>query len=279
MVDLFLQRLNVLKYFPDIDRDLVELAMLPEPTKEEIKKAKRENRPINLELSNLINDLDIKYGIRLGSIGYRTLEQYGDKILDMMLYDKLRGLYGIDITAEDISLFRSGMTNNENLTKISRKLQICNDVFKVSDLADYKFNSICADTIESIIGVMYFQYGLKSVDRIDDWFWSLSPVKESFEQKIHEEEIKRQERLRAYGYFPPYIMHEGSDINDMLEEYLEHGGKGNTRLELQLIQAGNGLYHYYIYNPVFKRRLYVATLKRDDLLGLKDALTSAGIWR
>jgi len=252
--------------------------MLPEPTKEEIKKAKKEGRVLNANFIDLIESLDIKYGIKMSGSSYRTLEQYGDTILDLILYDKLRRMYGIDITAEDLSLFRGDMTSNKQLTEFSRELKICYEVYEVSPHADFRFNSICADTIESIIGVLYFQYGLKSVERIEQWFWSLPPIKNFYDQRVMQEDAKRRERIKNYNYFPSYEFHEKGNVNGFLKRYLDKGGRTGEKIELQLIPVNNGLYDYYLYNPKFNRKLYLATLEQDDARGLENVLVSSGIW-
>jgi dsRNA-specific ribonuclease len=169
MVELFLEKLNVFKYFPDVDLDLVELAMT-------------HKQPIgNKDFNILIDILDDKYGVRKSKLNNSTLAFYGDTVLDMIIVDRIRDWYGINVTPDKLTFVRKEMVLNQKLLLFSRELDICYNIFDKHDDQRLKSHNACTESMEAIIGVLYFQYGIRSLYDISTWFFSLPPIYAYFE--------------------------------------------------------------------------------------------------
>jgi len=171
MVELFLEKLNVFKYFPDVDLDLVELAMTD-------KQPMGNNRNFN----SLIDILDAKYGVRKSKLNNSTLAFYGDTVLDMIVVDRIRDWYGINVSSSKLTFVRKEMVSNQKLLMFSRELDICCSIFgKCNGDQKLKSHNSCTESMEAIIGVLYFQYGIQSLYDISTWFFSLPPIYAYFE--------------------------------------------------------------------------------------------------
>jgi dsRNA-specific ribonuclease len=264
MVDLFIEKLNLLKFFPTVDRDLVQLAIT------------EETRKTSKDTELLISRLEKRYSVREGTPNQRSLAFYGDSLLDMIIVDRIKYLYNINIDPDNMTFIRQEMASNESLLIFSRQLNICHDVFGISNSKSFKdlgSHNVCGDSIEAILGVLFIQFGMASFYRIEEWFFSLKPFADYFEEITYDVFQGRQEKLKLTRYIPTLRLEKWKDLDVFLNKYL------NENVELIQEPSYNNKYAYYIYTLIYDRKFYLATLDKDDKQGLKDALISRGIWK
>lgn len=255
MVDLILNQLDLLNPFPSLDKELVELALVE-----------------NGDNTELINKLERRYNLRLGSSDNKSLVFYGRALLDMLVVDRISLAYGLNIDSDNMTQLRQTMTSDDRLMEFSRQLNICSDAFN--------------DKFIAVIGVLYIQYGMPSFYQIKDWFFSLKPIASFFEEKMVDLYTQRQQVIRDRGYIPSLKWTVNDNVDNFLKQYLAGGttatantaaGKHLQLLE-EVLDKSHNLYMYYIYNPSHDREFYLDSLVKGDKPGLKQALIGRGIW-
>jgi len=258
-VQLLIDKLNLARYFPDVDRSLLRLAITPK------------GKPLPADISD---ELEAKYQIGKNKKNYEALEFYGDTLLSILLVDRFKYYYGLDINPSDLHDLKSEIAKNETLTYFSRELDICRSVLEIPDDEDLAKHNICADVFEAIIGVLYYQYGLTNINHIRKWFLSLPPVTKFFDQETAKMYKKRQESLINLNYVNKLKWNKNDSVKNFLLEYF----KINTDTELLERYNYDDMYDYYIYNPRYDRRFYIDTVPKGYIEELRQALKDKKIW-
>jgi hypothetical protein len=155
------KNLSILEWFPDVDRDLLLLA---------ISTSRRSYLSTGAE-----RRLREKYAAE--RFDYETLEFFGDKVLGMLAVSRMIKTFDLGRSIKDYAYYFKEFVRNRNLTRISLNLGLCEDIFPDEDIT-VKHNA-CADAIESILGALFVQY--QSIEKIEEWFFSLSGVKDNID--------------------------------------------------------------------------------------------------
>ena len=155
------KNLSITKWFPDVDKDLLLLAI---------------STPQRSYLSTgAERRLREKYAaIRFD---YETLEFFGDKVLGMLAISQMIKIFDLGRSIKDYAYYFKEFVRNRNLTKISLNLGLCEDIFPEEDVT-IKHNA-CADVIESILGALFVQY--QSMEIIEKWFFSVPEIRDNID--------------------------------------------------------------------------------------------------
>jgi hypothetical protein len=233
----------------------------------------------------LIDIVDKKYGIGLGSPDYESLEFYGDVVLTMLIVDKIKYRYGLDVTPYILTELKKRMVENSALTQFAKELDVCYSVFNIPINKDLPKHNICSDTFESIIGILYIQYGMTNLNSIKKWLFSLAPIERYFDEELMILFHERQSELIEMGYIPYLIWDKQDDLDSFVQTYLSGNNvkwsrhKKGGKIDLVEEHSYDNMYDYYIVNFTYQRRLYLNTLEQGDKSGLKAALIDKGIWK
>ncbi len=150
------------------------------------------------------------------------IEFLGDSVLSAIVSDYLYKHYHQD--EGKMSKIRSNFVCTENLSDLAKSLNIAPHIligksFKGKDLS----NSILADTIESMIGVMYLSFGLHSIS---------SAVLNALKVK---ERLKSGMRANDYkSELQEYIQDKHSSLKYTAETYETKGGQMNFRANIYI---------------------------------------------
>lgn len=142
------------KYFPDIDSDLIVLAFTGNRT--DIKKKMRDR---------LLN----RYGVN-AILNYQSLEYYGDVILYTIINDFIKDKYGLDTESSILTAVKSALNSNAYFRKLSHSIMLCDTLFGLNEDMVLSKHNKCSDTVESMVGAIYFQYGMTKIPTIKRWF-------------------------------------------------------------------------------------------------------------
>lgn len=92
----------------------------------------------------------------------QRLEFLGDSVLSLIINDYL--YRNVDMQEGNLTKLKNSLVSSENLSNIAKDLQIGNDLMVGKSLKDVELSdSVLEDTLESIIGAMYLEYGLKAL--------------------------------------------------------------------------------------------------------------------
>lgn len=213
-----------------------------------------------------------------GSPNNRSLAFYGDALLDMLIVDRINFAYGLDIDPDSMTKLRITMVSNAKLLDISRQLDVCQGVFNISNSRKLDKHNVCADSLEAILGVLYFQYGMPAFHRIKKWFFSLVPIEETFENEMSKLYLVRQQVIGERNYIPDMQWNAKASVDDFLSNYLKPTHKRNLELVEEPLDEANNLYSYYLRNVTLDRDYYLDSLVKGDKAGLKQALIDKGVW-
>lgn len=168
-LEILNEKTKIFDTFEDLDRDLISLA-ITEKTK---------------SLSYEVKDrLYKKYG--LVEFHYKILEYLGDGVLDVMTNSEIISRFKMSLRARHYDRIKSRFVKNTNLTKISVDLGLYRSLFPYAIL--HHRHNMCANTIESIIGALWIQYGDNGIEKIRNWFFSLEAVSLNFQEIIDDTE-------------------------------------------------------------------------------------------
>jgi hypothetical protein len=252
------------QWFPDLDRDLIELAMIMNlECKEQMTPKRRE----------LLERLEDTYGIIQDGTGNKCLAFYGDLLLDVLIIDRCRLNFGLDITNTILNKVREDLASNKVLKQISIDLRICTEVLGVKNPSLVAKNE-CCEAMEGILGALYFKFGIAGIERIKKWWYSLEPVNRVVDTYLIELRKKREADLFKTGYFPTLEWNVNDNVNNFLDQYLSR----YNNFELYAEYAGDEYNDIYLENKLIRRKYYIGTIMIDDKQGLKQALIDKKIW-
>lgn len=171
--------IGITKYFPDVDKELMLLAINKKYTFNEKKLRER-------------------YAVK--KMDYQTLEYLGDSVLDFITNSFLIDLYDLSLNGKEYNYIKSEFVKNNNLTRLSVHLGICNEFFPEYDIS-YKHN-ICSDTFEAILGALWLQYRDENIVKIRKWFFGIPEVYKNIVKIIGIEEEKIIPNLEKEDWVP-----------------------------------------------------------------------------
>lgn len=201
-----LEEINLLEYFPNLDLDLILLALTP----------KDKNNFLDKSLTINFNKLNELYGLKANDRNYESLEFYGDSVLDMIIVDIIKARFWLSLNPGLLTQVKSLLVKNKTLTKISNELTICDKVFGSKNVQ--KKHNPCADSFEAIIGALYFQYGLSSLLRIKKWLTSLQNIDLLIEKEF--ETAKANIKQQELHYFVTQLkFNKSGDVEKFMDEY------------------------------------------------------------
>ena len=202
--------LSFSKYFPDLDRDLILLAISNKQKSYLDNRSKR-----RLKEKYIIIDQT-----------YQTLEFFGDKVLSSITVSHLLDLFSLSKTLKNYHHYFQEFVRNSNLTKLSIDLGFYDELFPDADISS-KHNT-CSDVIESILGALFVQYGPCKIEIIGKWFFNLDIVIQNInkilESEIHSETEFLDSEAENFGAFE-------------LEEELQDSKSPTPRIELQMTRS------------------------------------------
>jgi len=222
---------------------------------------------------HLFDRLENTYGIIQDGTGNRCLAYYGDLLLSILIIDRFRLNFGLDITNTMLSESKKDLTTNKLLKQISIDLNICNEVFEIGNPFIHAKNE-CSECMEGILGALYFKFGFAGIDRIKKWWYSLEPVNTVVENYLVNLREMREVELFKTGYFPRLKWDKHHDVSSFLEKYLSD----NRNFELYVEYSEDEYHDVFLENKLTRRRYYICTIMIDDKKGLKQGLINKKIW-
>lgn len=152
--------LKLTHYFPDVDRELIVLSFTNnqhhlEPTIRRVIEERYE-RPV--------------------AFNYQVLEFYGDAVLHMILTELLVKVNGLRSTPGRLTQIRTALETNAFLRNLSHSIKLCDTAYKVTMKTHMNKHNVCSDSLEALIGALYYQYGLAKVATITNWFVNTFPT-------------------------------------------------------------------------------------------------------
>lgn len=142
--------IGLTKIFPDIDKELILLAIDKNSIRDERKLRER-------------------YAIK--RMDYQTLEYLGDSVLDLITNSFVIDRYDLSLNGKEYNFIKSEFVRNNNLTQLSIDLGICDELFPDYDIRNK--HNICSDTLEAIIGAIWLQYRDSNIEKIKNWFFGI----------------------------------------------------------------------------------------------------------
>lgn len=145
------------------------------------------------------------------------VEFLGDSVLSTIVSDYLyKHYYYVE---GKMSKIRANFVCTENLSALAKELQIENRIltgksFKASSLS----NAVLADTIESMIGVMYLTYGMPSIANA---VIEALKIKEQISAGLKSKDYKSELQI--------YAQDKQLEVKYTAETYLTKGGQTNFR--------------------------------------------------
>lgn len=135
--------------------------------------------PPPVDWRNYSNKTDRYKAMRISnkSINYRTLEAYGDRVLNFIITNLIMEDYGLDVPPSLIPAYEKMLGNNMTLTRIMTELLICYQAYPDININD-KHNP-CANSFEAVLGALYYSNytNIDGIKLIYNWYVSLPPVR------------------------------------------------------------------------------------------------------
>lgn len=173
-MNFLLYDLNIIKYFPDVNVDYLMLAITP---------GKGYSHKKLIDKYNIHKDLN-------GNKTHKVFEFYGDVALDCIVSSELMDMFDLNITNGLLTKIKSSIVSNFTLTYLATELGICWNIFNINYDSEHismdrlknakDKHTVCGNSIEGIIGALYYQYGMEKLNIIRNWFFSLKGVYEYF---------------------------------------------------------------------------------------------------
>ena len=145
------------------------------------------------------------------------LEFLGDSVLGLLITEELYALFP-DLDESKLSPIRSGVVNTRALAQIARELKI-GEFLRIGkgeeSSGGREKNSILADALEALVGVIYLQYGFtQTAEVVLKWFGSIideaSKAGASLDGKTALQEIAATKNLTP----PEYEIEESGPDHD-----------------------------------------------------------------
>ena len=185
-------------FFPEMDANLLKLAITPR--------------------NGTLDDGTYRYlkeKYQIGEPNYQLLEFYGDQVLSLIVIDEMMNMSNLKLTPGDATTIKANLVKNLTLTQISRELGICQIVWNIPPTAELEKHNSCGDSIESIIGAFYVFLGIRNLERIKEWFFSLPPTRRLIDQEITRYIPVQNPILREWSY------DLGKTPNQNLDDFLD----------------------------------------------------------
>jgi len=164
--DQLIKRFKFDRFFPSIDLSLLKLAMMSSPTN-------------NYKLSD-DEFVYLRNRYNLNSIDPKILEWYGDIIYNALISEIFREKIGICKEGDKSTFLYTQMIRNTTMAVFGMSLGLYNGPkFTELELIS-RVRSPAADTLESIFGVLFIQYGIKAFGQVRKWFESLEIYKDIY---------------------------------------------------------------------------------------------------
>jgi hypothetical protein len=253
--------LDIRKFFPNVDKDLITLAITPSGQR----------------ISKVPSGVDKKFA------NYESLEFYGDSVLDFLIVDEVETLFGLNISPGDLTRIKQQIVKNDSLTGYSADLKVCR-ILGVRDISRLKKHNICADSFEAIIGALYIQYGIRNLLKIQNWLRSLGPLTEEIDrllvEQVRNEDVtdifpglkftskkksnsdQLNDFISAYAEKYPKIGWDEREVDDLLELFMDKA-TSNDVIEFPYLVADRELF-------ALDHETFVATAIKN--------LKKAGVW-
>lgn len=159
------------------------------------------------------------------------VEFLGDSVLSTIVSDYLYKHY--QKTEGRMTKVRASFVCTENLSKLAKELKIEQNILLGKSFKDKVSDAILADTIESMIGVLYLNYGLHSIQTaILDALKVKEVLKAGVKENDHKSELQE------------YVQANKDKLTYSCEKYLTKGGQENFRASVfvnkEFIAYGNG---------------------------------------
>lgn len=180
------------------------------------------------------------------------LEFLGDAVLELVVTEYL--FQNFDDPEGDLTNYRAALVNGQNLAKVARTIDVEDQLYlskgEAQDKNEKSRNYILANSMESIIGAIYLDFGWDEAKRfITDVVISTLP--EILEKKLYIDPKSRfQEESQArMSITPSYKVLEESGpdhkklfrIGAYLGKELVAEGRGTSKQEAQIDAAANSL--------------------------------------
>jgi len=144
--------------------------------------------------------------------GQRTsnerLEFLGDAILEFIVSKELFAKFPNQEEGY-LTALRANIVNTIALAKIAQELELSNEIFVSKgeeDTGGKTNSSLLADTVEAIIGAIYLDRGLESVEKFINEFF-LFDIDEKASKPLKDCKSRLQEFVQAKGYpAPKYVV-------------------------------------------------------------------------
>ena len=158
---------KIYDHFPDIDSDLLVLALTPKHT--------HINPTISSRLKNRYKTFVMDYNL---------LEYYGDIVLALIVCDETINYTSLSLSPREANDLRQTLESNASLNTIATSLGLCEIV---KERQTYKKDEkSCADTVESLLGALFVQYGIDSLRDIRKWFVSMKEVRVNIQSRLQD---------------------------------------------------------------------------------------------
>jgi len=144
------------------------------------------------------------------------IEFLGDSVLSMIVSDYL--YKHAKQTEGKMTKVRSTFVCTENLSKLAKELKIENRIKFGKSFKDKVSDAILADTIESMIGVMYLSYGLHSIQTA---VLDALHVKEMLKQGVKAIDSKSE--------LQEFVQAQKQKLTYTTETYVTKGGQENFK--------------------------------------------------
>ena len=195
---------------------------------------------------NLLQEALTHSSLNLTKINYQRLEFLGDRVLGLIISEKIFNIMP-DLSVGEMHLKFESLTNEKYLSKIADKIGLKNHI-KVQPGNDgekiLSNNSILSDVLESIIGAIFLDGGIDKVKK-----FILSNFEINFEKPNLNSKSLLQQKLLAQGKdLPVYLIEKqlGPDhdpsfvVRVMVSEDIGASGSGKS-LKLAEQKAANNL--------------------------------------
>ena len=195
---------------------------------------------------NLLQEALTHSSLNLTKINYQRLEFLGDRVLGLIISEKIFNKMP-DLSVGEMHLKFESLTNEKYLSKIAEKIGLKNHIKVPPGIDGEKIlsnNSILSDVLESIIGAIFLDGGINKVKK-----FILSNFEINFEKPNLNSKSLLQQKLLAQGKdLPVYLIEKqlGPDhdpnfgVRVMISEDIGASGSGKS-LKLAEQKAANNL--------------------------------------
>jgi len=267
VLDNVLAKLNLHEFFPDIDKDLIRLAITVDLER---------HQTADQERTEFMQVMDDKYIIGQGGEGNGVLAFYGDIALSVIVADRMKNYFGLNTDKSTLNKIKEELVKNKTLSWISIELGFCGDLYESPSLVTAVLHNPCGESIEGILGALLYTYGLEGLPLIKQWFFSLEPVKRLFDELLFFWYERQQKNLVGSKYFPVYVFSATAPVEDFLEAYSHQDD--NHSIVMEEDPNNSGEYLASLVDSYHNRALHLGRFEKGDNEGLKAGLIKIGVW-